>query len=276
MKRGNKQILFGAVFVTVFGLLVFGLYKSLQPTPTCFDKVQNQEEEGIDCGAVCGNICLQALPPVKVLSSQIFLIRTIDNFADYDALFKVNNPNVTFGSGNVEYDLRLFDANDNTILSKTGSFYILPGQTKYIYEPLLKTELPAVSAELTIKKVDWQKLEGVFNEDIKLATKAKDYLLDGKPGVFSRVVGTISNLSDFDLNMVDVVVVLFKNNIPVGANRTDMRTLTAGEDRFFEVDWINQISETPDRVDVEASANIFNDSNFIKLYGIPEKFQGFY
>ncbi len=276
MSRGLKQLIFGLIFVVVFGAVGFWVYKSFQPTLTCFDKIQNQGEEGVDCGKVCGNTCLESLLPIKVLDSRLFKIRDINGKMDYDALFRVSNPNTQFGSGNTEYELKVLDSQGNTLVSKNDSFYILPGQTKYIYEPLLKTSGPASSVELKITKVDWQKLQGIFSQQVKLVVRSKDYFLNNKPGVFSRVTGDVFNSSDFDLDKVDVVVVIFKNNTPIGVNRTDTRTLATQSDRFFEVDWVSPISETPDRIDVEATTNIFENSNFLRKYGIPEKFQQLY
>ena len=282
MTRSGKQVVFGLIFILAVTLLIFGIYRWSEPTPTCFDKIQNQQEEGVDCGKVCGNTCLQSLQPIKVLSSNLFKVGELNGQTDYDALFRVYNPNTQFGSANVEYSLNILNLNGDTIsflLSKTGSFYILPGQTKYIYEPLLKavrTSAGKNTAILEITKIDWQKLEGVFDEDIKLAIRSKDFFSDGKPGVLAGVTGTVFNSSDFDLNRVDVVVVLFKNNTPIAANRTDVRTLVAGSDRFFEVDWFSPISGTPDRVDAEANTNVFQDSNFIRRYGTQEKFQQLY
>ncbi len=273
MTRTVKQITFGGVFVVVVAFVVFGIYRWTRPTLTCFDKIQNQGEEGVDCGKVCGNTCLESLLPIKVLDSRLFKIRDINNQMDYDAFFRVSNPNIQFGSGNVEYELKILDGQGNILVAKNNSFYILPGQTKYVYEPLLKTNSSAGSVELKITKVDWQKLQGVFGQQVKLIVRSKDYFLNNKPGVFSRVTGDVFNSSDFDLDRVDVVVVIFKNNVPIGVNRTDLRTLTAQSDRFFEVDWVSPISEMPDRIDVEPTTNVFQDSNFIRRYGVPEKFQ---
>lgn len=272
MTRIQKQLIYGIVFIIVIGALGFWIYGGVKHQPTCFDKIQNQTEEGVDCGSVCGNTCLQSLTPISVKNSHLFKIQELNGQTDYDALFRVTNPNTQFGSSNAEYELNILDVQGNSLFRKTGSFYILPGQTKYVYEPLLKTKTPADRAELKIASVDWQKLQGVFNEDIKVITKSKEFLSNGKPGVQARVIGTLFNSSVFDLDKVDVLVVLYLGGEPIGANRTDIRTFLSQTNRFFEVDWVNPLP-TPDRIDVEASTNVFENSNFLKRYGVPEKFQ---
>ncbi|OGY68190.1 MAG: hypothetical protein A3I24_03105 [Candidatus Harrisonbacteria bacterium RIFCSPLOWO2_02_FULL_41_13b] len=273
MTRGLKQLIFGLIFIVIFGAISFGIYRAFQVEPTCFDKIQNQTEEGVDCGKVCGNTCFQSLEPIRVLSSNLFKIRELNGQIDYDALFRVYNPNTKFGSADTEFELKILGSAGDVILSQAGGFYILPGQTKYIYIPLLKTNTTGIRAELDIRRASWEKLEGVFNEEVRLTVKSKDYFANGKPGVSARVTGTIFNSSDFDFDKVDVVVVIFKNNIPIGANKTEMRTLLSKSDRFFEVDWVNEVPENPDRIDVEASTNVFMNSNFIRSYGTQEKFQ---
>ncbi|OGN11645.1 MAG: hypothetical protein A3C71_00855 [Candidatus Yanofskybacteria bacterium RIFCSPHIGHO2_02_FULL_43_15c] len=273
MPRFFKQFLFALLFLVIFGGGGFWIYKVTRPEMTCFDKIQNQNEEGIDCGEVCGNVCLSALKSIEVRNSYLFTIdQGFASMVDYDALFKVSNPNTQFGSAWINYELTVFDDQNQVLLQKPGRFYILPGQTKYIYESSLQTKQPAGRVELKTSPANWEKLTGVFSEDVKFVAKSKDYLVNDRPGVYSRVNGTLFNASDFDVDRVEVVAVLFKEGQPMGAGRTTLTTFPAKSDRFFEITWINPI-ETPDRVEIEANTNVFQNSNFLRKYGTPEKFQ---
>jgi len=115
-------------------------------------------------------------------------------------------------------------------------------------------------------------LAGIFSEDARFIAKSKDYILNDRPGISSRVSGAIFNASDFDVDRVDVVAVLFKEGQPVGAGRTILTTFPARSDRFYEITWVSAV-ETPDRIDIEANTNVFENSNFLRKYGTPEKFQ---
>lgn len=272
MPRFFKQLLFALLFLVIFGGVGFGIYKLIKEEPTCFDKIQNQTEEGVDCGQVCGNVCLSSLKPIEVRNSYLFSVSEDADDFDYDALFRVSNFNTEFGSGLVNYELTVFDNQNQSLLQKSGNFYILPGQTKYIYEPALKTKLSATRAELKIATPRWEKLSGIFGEDAKFVAKSKDYLTNGRPGIFSRVSGIIFNASNFDMDRVEVVAVLFKGGQPVGAGRTILTTFPAKTDRFYEVTWVSVV-EAPDRVDIEANTNVFENSNFLRQYNTPEKFQ---
>lgn len=275
MDRFLKQFLFALLFLVIFGGIGFWIYRATRPAVTCFDKIQNQNEEGIDCGAVCGNICQSSIKPIETRNSYLFKIKepsSVGDTFDFDALFRVYNPNIQLGSAWVNYELNIFDDQNQVLLQKPGRFYILPGQTKYIYEPALKTPKPAMKVELKTTLANWEKLTGVFSEDVKLVARSKDYFTGGRPGIFSRVSGVIFNASNFDLDQVEVVAVLFKNGQPIGAGRTDLRTFQAKTDRFYEITWVAPVP-VPDRVEVEAQTNVFANSNFLRKYGTPEKFQ---
>ena len=82
---------------------------------------------------------------------------------------------------------------------------------------------------------------------------------------------------DKDFDKIDVAVILFDNTGKiVGVGKTDIRTFVAKSERGFNVAWPFALSRNVARQDVEASTNLFENSNFIKSYGSPEKFQKFY
>lgn len=276
MPRILKQIVFGSGFLVVFGFLAFGVYYFQQTVPTCSDLIQNQGEEGADCGFVCGNTCLASLASIEIKNEYLFKIAESGQHNDYDVLFKVRNPNTRFGASRIEYEVDLFDSQNELFLRKRGFSYIMPGQTKFIFEPAIRTAIPAKRVELKIIGMDWERLQGVSGEEVNFPVRSKDYLANGKPGIFSHVRGTIFNASNFDFSQVDIIVLLFRGEVPVRANRTDLRTFLAQTERYFEVDWISDFGLVPDRVDVEVSTNVFESYNFIQRYGTPEKFQQLY
>jgi len=99
MNRALKQLAYFLFFVIVIGSISGGLYFWLRTEATCTDGVKNQEEEGIDCGGPCANICLESLVEMRVLGSELVKIR--EN--DYDFVAKINNPNLGHGSGEAKY-----------------------------------------------------------------------------------------------------------------------------------------------------------------------------
>ncbi len=213
------------------------------------------------------------LAPIQVIGQKLF---NVEN-NDYDFWAKVTNPNADYGSPNVEYEISFFNLNGIRISQKSGSFYILPGQTKYVIDLPLKFQEAVSRADLVIKSADWQKLNPLAINGVDLVAENYNYVPVLQPGVFSKVGGSIFNNSDFDLNKVDIAVVLFdESGEPVAVEKTEISTFLARTARGFEVTWFAPFVGNVARVDAEANTDIFENSNFLRQYGGQERFKQMY
>ncbi len=151
-KRTQKQLIIGLVFVLILGGAVYGLIDwFFIIEPTCFDQIQNGEEEGIDCGTIaCGMACEEAIKPLQVSDEKLFKMGT----GDYDFVAKIVNPNISYGASEVRYSIALAGSG-----TKSGTTYILPGQTKYIVVTSLRTDTYISSTGLKVEFVEWSKLD---------------------------------------------------------------------------------------------------------------------
>jgi hypothetical protein len=204
------------------------------------------------------------LSPIEVAYSRIF--KSAQN--DYDFLSKVTNPNTEYGSSDVEYEINFFDGSDNVVSTKSGSFYILPGQTKYIANLPLKFSGPVVRGELAIKSVDWEKIDSLASSGVNLFVRNASFARSNEIGIFGKATGSVLNNSDFDLSGADVVVVLLDaDGDPIGVNKTQIDTFLSRTTRGFEVTWYAPFNGQVDKVDAEANTNLFENSNFLRQYG---------
>ena len=277
MQRPVKQSLIGLVFLAIIVLLFLGLRLLSTPIVTCFDNIQNQNEAGVDCGGICAKLCTPSLAPLKIKDTWLINAGSTAAGMSYDVLFLVTNSNPSFGSGSTVYQLNLYDQTGVVVSAQSGDFYILPGQTKYVYFALPTIKTIATRAEVKILSADWQLASNDFSQNLRLVVKNYDYHLSTQPGRAAELSGTMRNDSDLALEQVDLVVVLFENGVPVAANQTGVRTSSPKQDNGFLVFWQTPpVSGTPERVDIEVGTNIFQDANFIRRYGQPEKFQQFY
>ncbi|MBI2669791.1 MAG: hypothetical protein HYX20_01420 [Candidatus Yanofskybacteria bacterium] len=256
-QRLTRQIVVALVFFLVVGGISFGIYRgfvySPTPTPTPNPTIN--------------------LAPIQVIFTKLL---NVEN-NDYDFLAKVNNSNTEYGSPTVEYEIFFYDFAGKLISSRTGSFYILPGQTKYVVEPLLKFQGPINRADFKIKSVDWEKLQPLAGTATTLLTRNVAYSQVSRLGSFAKVGGEVYNSSDLDLNLVDViVVVLDANQEPIAVNKTNISTFLARTARGFEVSWATPFVGQMSRVDAEVNANVFENSNFLRTYGGQEKFKQLY
>lgn len=261
MSRFAKQLMFGVVYLGLFFSISFGIYYFRQPTPTCADGIQNQEEEGVDCGFVCGNSCRKILP-IDVSSVQVFKVGQ----NDYDVLAKVYNPNSDSGSSKVVFDLALIDKNNTELLRQSFEFYILPGQLKHIILTSIKSEVEVQGAKIVIKDVVWERLSFFDPQTVNFIVRDKQF----KQTEFGAVV---RNESDFDFDTVDIGVILYdQDNNVIGLNKSNINTLISRTDRYFKVLWPAPVVGVF-RVDVEPGTNLLNNLNFVRRYGTQEKFQ---
>ncbi len=103
--------------------------------PSCFDGIQNQGEEGIDCGSPCALICKGKAKDLNLLWTKVFAIRT----GVYDVAGYIENPNFNTGAPKFTYTAKLFDKNDVEIASKTGEDYVLPNERFVIFAGGMET-----------------------------------------------------------------------------------------------------------------------------------------
>ena len=188
-QRKRKQTLIAAIFFLIVGGLGFLIYRGVRPplpTPTPNPTIN--------------------LAPIQIVDHWLF---NVEN-NDYDFLAKVANPNTDYGSPNVEYELNFFNSAGAWVSKKTGSFYILPGQVRYVVDSPLKFQEPINRAEFVVKSVDWQKLSQLAVAGVNLIVKNYEgsYTQVQQPNVFSKAGGKVLNNSGFDLGKADSARVL--------------------------------------------------------------------
>ena len=255
-QRKGKQAIIAAIFFLIVGGLSFLIYREIRlslPKPTPNPTVN--------------------LVPIRVYKSWLF---NVEN-NDYDFLAKVTNLNTDYGSPDVEYEISFFNSGGAIISQKSGSFYILPGQTRYVIDSPLKFQGAVSRAELVIKSVDWQKLNSLAVTGVTLVAENYSYVPVLQPGAFGKVGGSVFNNSDFDLSKVDVSIVLFDaSDVPIAVNKTEINTFLARTTRGFEVTWYAPFVGNVTRVDPEANTDVFENSNFLRQYGGQERFKQMY
>lgn len=267
--RWLRRIIVLAVFLAVFFFTGLGLKRAVTPVPSCTDGIKNGEEEGIDCGLyACGNYCEPDLDPPKIISTK--LIKAGEG--DYDFVADIENPHAQFGASEVAYKLTLFNSEDIELDNYEGIFYILPGQTKHLVITHLTTEKNIQRIDFKIESAKWQKLDSL--EGMNLIIKRQNYVnLSGSSG--TSLDAAILNDSDFDLEIVNVDVVLYNSQGEIAAvNRSDIRTFLARTERSFKVIWPFKIPDKIAKIEIFPSTNLFENSNYIKAYGSAvQKFQ---
>ncbi len=266
LKRLNIIIIYIFIFLTLGFLIYFFIFKQ---KPTCSDGKQNQNEKGVDCGGVCLP-CPEAIVAQDIkIKEQAFVYGGAEKF---DVMAKIANPNDTYGSRSLNYVFYLKDTNGNILAERSGQEFILPAEEKYIIENNLVSAIAPSSVEFKISNPNWEKFSVYEKPDFNIYGKKYTEMVG--PNVFGEVYGVLRNNSDFDFNSLIIKVVLRDSaNHPISFNKTEMRTVYAGEERDFRLIWPFKISEDIVNVEAEAEADIYDIGNFIKKYSAPQEFQ---
>ncbi|MFH0852261.1 MAG: hypothetical protein V1845_01475 [bacterium] len=267
--RTRKQITIAVIFFLILAALGTAVYfVFLKPAPSCFDGIKNQDEDEVDCGGNCETDfdlpCEKKfLKNVEVVWAEV--IPVTQNV--YDLAASIRNPNPNYGTSNLRYSF-VFKGAGGQVLEehKDGITFILPNATKYVIENNIETKEPVASVELKIEMGDrenWEKIKDY--QAISLVVKDRQF--DVASGTAS---GTIKNDTDFSFDKVDVNVVLFDSaRNPIGALKSVMRTLTAGEARGFSLRWFYSLNSDILYPDMQAETNLFSDENYMEIHGEP-------
>lgn len=268
-RRKKKQIIIAFIYLLFWmgvGFFVYTLY--LKPAPSCFDGVQNQNEKGIDCGGSCAKQC----PLVGVLEPNLLFAEALAVPGERSSIVaRLENPNFYYGASSLDYRID-FIAPSGSVASKRGSTYLLPRERKYVIENALP--YPAGGfAGFYIESVLWEKLPEWKAGSVILSVKDKNYRTLLGEAAKSEATGVVVNQSDFDIDKVEISIVLYGNDSRLaGAIKHEIRTLTSSEERHFRATWPFDLPEAA-RFDIEAETDIFSNQNFMKRYGEPGKFK---
>ncbi len=272
--RIRKQLIIVLIILFVLGLIGFGVYWFyFRQAPTCADGIQNQNEEDIDCGGPCAVSC-ERLTIKDIQVGWVKYLRLEDN--RYDLAAKINNPNPNFGLSQFSYVFKTYNSSGSEIKEQRGTGFILPDQEKYLIEGNVMVSEAISRVDLVVEKVpneNWQKINAEYRLPSIYVLNKEFKSLDDQPEV-SQASGLIKNDSAFDFDSIAVSIILFDAEKQViGVNKTEARTVLAGEERYFSALWFTLINGQVSSIDMRAETNLLSDENFISKYGAPEKFQ---
>lgn len=127
----RRKLIFAGIFLVLIIMLVgVPAFLFLYKEPTCTDMKQNGEEQGIDCGGACTQLCRVLQTSPVVLWQQAFKISP----GVYTLGAYIQNPNISAKAYNVPYTFSVYDASSTVITTRKGTAYIPPGKNFIILE----------------------------------------------------------------------------------------------------------------------------------------------
>jgi hypothetical protein len=153
--RFAKQIIYAAFFFIFWYLVISGVYHlAVKPAPTCFDSIQNQGEQGIDCGGLCALACTPSY--IKQIEEVESVIKFDPDPTHFSLLAHIENQNSSYAAKIFNYRFSLYDDGGNVVGSYPGKSFIYGGEVKYILLPNVPyPKARFTKVDLKIDNPDW-------------------------------------------------------------------------------------------------------------------------
>ncbi len=231
--RLAKQIIYGFFYLLVWGGLIAGFYfLFLKPAPSCFDHIQNQREEGVDCGGQCGAVCIpKGIKPIE-------LVGNVSTFSTgqrrVGLVAKISNPNSGYAAKSFRYAFSLYDESGKAAKSVEGGSFIYASEIKYIVIPNVSVEGAGFMSKVdfNVRDTAWDSSSN-FQGPPSLAVQDV-HTRSTENGLI--VEGRIQN-NDTVVFPVSTVVAVFGGSFGTiaGASRTEVENLMPNESKQFSI-----------------------------------------
>lgn len=241
--RRRKIIYLSAILAVFLLVVVLPTTISLYKAPTCFDKKQNGDEQGIDCGGSCTLLCSAQYAPLNVLWSRFSKV----NDGVYNVLAYVENPNPNAGATGIDYLFKLYDKDGLLLRERSGETFAPANKILTIFEPDLLTgrQFPQrVDFSFTSKPV-WLKQESrETGLSISQSTITRE---DTAP----RLVATLTNKTVNQIKNIEAVAIVYnKEGNTIAFSRTIIDSLSDKESRIINFNWPKPFEDVVARTEI--------------------------
>jgi len=240
----RRRGLTAAIIIVILSGIGVGIYYAfLHDAPSCSDRRQNQDEEGIDCGGVCTRICLASLAAPQVT----FVRPVVSGPGRTDVIAYIENPNLSAKAEAAHYTIELYDANNAVVATKEGTVDLPPLRTPLFVPNFFSGEQTTLRAFLTI---DSASLDWFDYEDTRVILTTRDVVVE-HPDTLPRIKATLENPSTKSFKNVKVVITVFdEENNAIAASQTVVPQIRAEGEADVVFTWNAPFIGTPARQEI--------------------------
>lgn len=234
-KRQSMYFLgFGILFFLI-GAWLYRIY--VYEPPNCFDGAHNGDESGIDCGGVCALVCVADVTQPTVQWVKSFKIKD----SIYHAVAYVENKNEMYGTPELSYVMKFYDALDGIILERSGTTILPPEGVYPIFEGNINTagkEIVRTTIDIT-PALTWYVASST--KDI-ITVESRELL---RASTNPRLDARLFNTAYTDKRNVKAVATIFDSQKnPLTVSYSTVPEFTARESRSVVFTWPEQIATT--------------------------------
>lgn len=239
----RKFIYIGAFIILFLLVVVLPTIINLYKPPTCFDKKQNQDEQGIDCGGSCSLLCSAQYVPLNVLWSRFSKV----NDGVYNVLAYVENPNLNAAANNLDYHFKLYDKNGILLSERFGRTFAPASKILAIFEADLLTgnQIPARADFTFISRAVW------FKQDSKESSLSVSQPVLSREDSAPRLSATLANRTVSQVKNIEAVAIIYNiDGNTIAFSRTIIDGLGDKEIKTINFNWPKPFTEPMARTEI--------------------------
>lgn len=245
MSWGGKRkstIILVALLIVAIPIAIY-LFDFFNRPPSCFDKKQNQGEEGIDCGGPCTKLCGEAIIEPLVIWKRFF--RVAPGVYTLGAL--IENQNAVAMANDAEYTFELYK--DEALLERRSGRIDLNARS---FTPIIESNVTTgqivpnrIEFSLKTENVDWQRQEEL-NFDL-LVTDERIVQLSPQP----RIDAVVTNTSLETIRDAEIAIVLTDSRKNVmGISKTFISEIASKDKKNIVFTWPTPFEDTVANIDI--------------------------
>ncbi|MEW5907580.1 MAG: hypothetical protein AB1643_00120 [Patescibacteria group bacterium] len=241
----RRQLTFFFVFFFIVLVVAILIWVEIS-TPTCSDKKQNQEEEGIDCGGPC-QPCISHINDLIVQWTKVLKIK--EGF--YDGVVLIDNPNLSVGIPLLKYEMKIYDDENALVGTRRGQTFINPDDKFIIIEPNLETQRTPKKVFIEFdKNIEWKRTDEAKPQ---IVISGKEFSNNPLP----RLTVKIDNKSIFPVEKISVAAILYDENRNVfAASTSKLDYIESNSSDEVIMTWPERFDKTPFLIDVLIKTNL--------------------
>lgn len=231
----KRQLIYISILTVVFGLLGFWIgYPYFNKPPTCFDRKQNGDERGVDCGGSCALVCNFEVDQLSVLWTRSFEVVP----GRYNAVAYLENKNENTIIQKIRYRFRFADGNNVYLGKREGEAYIPPAGKFAIFEPAVDmgNSVPVYTTFEFLEPPVWVKVSEDTVEQVRvLVSNIRLEDINTAP----KLSAELTNRSLLSVPDIYAVAILYdKDGNAIHASRTFVEMLRPGQSAQLDFTWL--------------------------------------
>ncbi|MHB8710646.1 MAG: hypothetical protein ACYC6X_03820 [Minisyncoccota bacterium] len=236
-------LILGVIVAAILTIIFFMLFYK---APSCVDGIQNQGEDGIDCGGPCPFLCtaLEQSPTV------LFTKALTNSAGRTDVVASIENKNTDAAAKDVPYTVTLYGADQTIIQEVSGTLDLPPAATETVFIPgVVSGKQTVASAFLNIapSAPRWF----TMTTDPRVVPIVSNTTQSGSAKAL-RIDATLTNGSVAVLTDVQVIVLVRDaHDDVIAASQTVVPTIPAQGTATATFTWNSAFSTAPTSIEVD-------------------------